>query len=133
MAYKWVLNASDARAKFLVGNVFAVCCVPIKEGGRCDKVIYVGKSPSKGFQIEMEKIYDAEGKEKEKKQKEATLALKMRAREIRDRKAGVGLYNTTLRNMKKSQEALKRRMKERAELTMKYGTKQADKKKTKKN
>ena len=32
MAYKWVLNASDARAKFLVGQVFAVCCVPVEEG-----------------------------------------------------------------------------------------------------
>lgn len=124
MAYKWVLNASESRAKILVGQVFAVCCVPVKEGGRCDKVIFVGKSPNKAFQLEMEKIYEAEEKEKEKKQKEAKLALKMRAREIdRDRKAGVGLYNTTLRNVKKSQEALKKRMRERAELTMKYGTK----------
>ena len=124
MAYKWVLNASESRAKILVGQVFAVCCVPVKEGGRCDKVIFVGKSPNKAFQLEMEEIYEAEEKEKEKKQKEAKLALKMRAREIdRDRKAGVGLYNTTLRNVKKGQEALKERMREGAELTMKYGTK----------
>ena len=56
----------------------------------------------------------------------------MRAREIdRDRKAGVGLHNTTLRNIKKSEEALKKRMKERAELTLKYGGKNKKNKKDK--
>ena len=29
MAYKWVSNASEKRAKILVGQVFAVCCVPV--------------------------------------------------------------------------------------------------------
>ena len=103
MAYRWVLAASEARAKFLVGNVFAICCVPVKEGGKCDKVIYVGKSPNKAFKQEMEEIYEAEEKEKEKKRKKAKVALKMHAREIdRDRRPGVGLYSTTLRNMKRS-------------------------------
>ena len=91
----------------------------------------MGKSPNKAFKQEMEEIYEAKEKEKEKKRKKANVALKMHAREIdRDRRPGVGLYSTTLRNMKRSQDALKERMKKSAALVMKYGTKN---KKSKKN
>ena len=47
MAYHWVQKCSQANAKYLKGAIFLVCCLPVKEGGKCEKVIYAGKCSSK--------------------------------------------------------------------------------------
>ena len=110
MAYHWIRKCSKEREAYLEGTIWLVCCVPVKEGGKCTKVVFAGKG-SKEEKAEMEKIYQEELAEKVKKNKESNQSLKMLQREInRDAKFGTGVYNTTLLKAQKSKKAIRERL-----------------------
>lgn len=73
MLYRWVEKVSDERAFYFVGNVFLECCVLKKDGGFCDKVLFVGKCDIREEREEMVKLYIEEKEEYLRKKEEVEM------------------------------------------------------------
>lgn len=124
MLYRWVEKASDERAPYLVGNVFLECCVPKKDGGPCDKVLFVGKCDTREEREEMAKLYIEEKEEYLRKKEEAEMQIKLKIRELqRDKRLRTGVYTSTIRSNVNSNKALKDRLKRIKTLKKQFSSK----------